>query len=181
MKFYHGTRDGNLKELTLNHWSGKIFLTTDYGTAFLYGASPMRCYGFNKKTGKVIICERAKDGFKTMYSGKKCYIFSCEADDIEKIDQLPMNSIYVSNKPVTLGEREEISDCYEKLLELGRQGAIELDLWDNHSPEEQARIKEQFFKDMQPQMADNKKRFREVYDVCVSLYPELAIQDEGEV
>ena len=70
MKLYHGSQNGNLKELTTNfktareNEEGKVFLTDSYACAFMYGACSSRFYGYDKENDVLVIQEKAPNGLK---------------------------------------------------------------------------------------------------------------------
>ena len=61
MKYYHGSRNGNLTELTVEKSNdGYVYLTPDYSFAVMYGACPLRFWDFHVVKKKLIIREIAK-------------------------------------------------------------------------------------------------------------------------
>lgn len=177
MKFYHGTRNGDLKELNLEHYSGKIYLTDSYGMALLYAASPFRLWRYDKEKDKVVFRELRHDTFKILYKGKKCYIFECECDDYVKDESNQSNHTYISTKPIKLGKREVIEDAYQKMLELEKKGEIILERWEDYSPEIQRQYRERFFSVYTEEVMRKEKNFPESYQAIISLFPELEVKD----
>ena len=87
--------------------------------------------------------------------------------------------VYVYDKDIELdpNKREWIEDCYQKLLELEKQGVIGLLRWDDMTKEEQDRRKEHNIQGYKPYMKIEKEKFPEEYKLLVSFYPELAVED----
>ena len=184
MRLYHGTQNGNLTELRADFKSGRkddpgvIFLTDSYACAFLYASSVLRCFAV-KKDGTLCFVEKAPNAFEKMYKGHGCFIFSVEVENPKKIEHIT-GHVYVCDHNIKLDKKkcEHIPDCYEKLLELERSGAICLQRWENYTDEQKERVKENFIKTIAPTMKENKLNFPETYKILVELYPELEVKNE---
>lgn len=182
MKFYHGTQNGELKKLLASRKStrekdeGNVYLTDDYGCAFMYAACSIR--SFFVSNGKLCLREVAPDAFKKMYSGHGCYIFTIEVDGARKVKHIT-DHVYVYDKDIELdpNKREWVEDCYQKMLELEKQGVIGVLRWDDMTKEEQDRRKEHNIQGYKPYMKIEKEKFPEEYKLLVSFYPELAVED----
>lgn len=189
MILYHGTQNGELKELRLDFNSGrkddtaKIYLTDSYEAAFLYAACTVRCYRFDKDNDVLCFLEYAPDGFKKMYKGHGCYIFKIEIDNPEKVENHPIaGHVYSHDKNIKLDKknREHIPDCYEKLLQLEKDGKIKLFRWEDRSEENKRMVKENFIKRYLPTMRESKEKYPQDYKVLTAFYPELAVDEKTE-
>lgn len=176
MQFYHGTRNKDLKELNLDHYSGKIYITDDHSLAFMYASSPLRFWNYDKKQNKVIFREIGKNHFKILYQGKKCYIFTCNVDEFTK-DNGRSGHTFTTNKPVQLDQPpEEIHDAYSKLMEMAEKGEVLLERWEDMSPEIQEERRKKLFNVYTPaRMKEEKEKFPEAYEFLIKLFPELKI------
>ena len=190
MILYHGTQNGELKELRTDFKSGrvndtaKIYLTDSYEAAFLYAACTIRAYSFDKNNDVLCFYENAPDGFKKMYKGHGCYIFKIEIDNPEPVDNHPLgNHVFSCDKNIKLEKNncEYIPDCYEKLLQLEKDGKIKLYRWEDKSEDEKRKVKENFIKRFLPGMKESKEKYSEDYKVLTSFYPELAVDEAEEI
>ena len=171
MIFYHGTQNKDLKELTLEHSSGKIYLTDSFEFAFMYAACPLRFWGYDKANDKLILREVVKDCFKKQFSGVKCYVFSCEIDDFEKVNSRS-NHTFLSHKIVKLNpDCEVIEDAYEKLMELFHAGRIELRFWKDYSKDEKTKVFGQFVDGFRPHLKESRENFPKEFAMLVKLNP----------
>ncbi len=187
MILFHGTQNGELKELRTNFKSGrkgdtaKIYLTDSYEVAFLYAASTLRSYSYDKDNDILWFREVAPDSFKKMYKGHGCYIFKIEINNPEPVDKHPIDKhIYSYDKNIKLKDKECISDCYEKLLQLEKDGKIKLYRWEDRSEEDKEKDKEKFIKQFLPYMKEYKEKYPQDYEILTSFYSELAVDDKDE-
>ena len=185
MKLYHGSQNGNLKELKTNfktareNEEGKVFLTDSYACAFMYGACSSRFYSYDKENDVLVIQEKAPNGLKKMYSGHGCFIYSVDVKNAEKYENHPIkNHVYIVKENVKLDNKERIEDCYQKLLELEKEKALKIVRWEDLSEEEQKRCKNNFINNFKPYMKIEKQKFPEEYKLLVSLYKELEVEDD---
>lgn len=179
MKFYHGSRNPNLKELNLEHYSGKIYLTDKYELAFMYAASPLRFWNFDREIDMVTFREIAKNGFKTQFQGKKAYIYTCEIEEFEKDEKNISGHNYKVYKPVKLqGSPEIIDDCYEKLISLEKQGRVCLERWEDKTDDEQKEAQRKIIEAFSPFMEKDRIEHPEEYKLIITLLPELEIKEE---
>ncbi len=86
-KYYHGSRNGGLKELSLDKSvDGYVWLAEQYEFAILYGANSTRFWCYNNETNKLVIREVCEDSLEKMYKGKECYIYSAtKVGDYERL------------------------------------------------------------------------------------------------
>ena len=186
MRLYHGTQNGNLTELRADFKSGRkddpgvIFLTDSYACAFLYASSVLRCFAV-KKDGTLCFVEKAPNAFEKMYKGHGCLIFKMEIENPKKVEH-PTGHVYSCDQDVVLDNEncDIIADCYEKLLELEREGKVKLVRWNDYTKEEQEKVKNNFINRFKPYMEDEKKRFPEEYKLLVSFYKELEVIEKEE-
>ena len=182
MILYHGTQNGQLKELITNYKSNRdgdnvpIYLTDSYECAFMYGASTFRSYSLNKDKDILVLNEKAPEGFKKLYQGHGCYIFKINIEIPRQVENHPLGShVFSYDKNITLNKDdcEYIEDCYEKLLQLEKDGKIILNRWENYTEEEKKQVKGKFLKLVKPILQESKEKFPEDYKIFISFYPEL--------
>ena len=187
MILYHGTQDKNLKKLVINHNTGRcgdtenIYLTDSYACAFMYAASTLRAFQFDKQTDTLCVMEKAPNAFEKMYKGHGCLIFKIEIENPKKVEH-PTGHVFSYNKDIVLDKEncDVIDDCYEKLLELEKEGKVKLQRWTDYTKEEQENVKNNFISRFKPYMEDEKKRFPEEYKLLVSFYPELKVEEKED-
>lgn len=180
MKFYHGSDNPNLTELTTefaNH--DAVFLTKRYGSAMLYAASTVRFWNYDKETDRIVFREVAENGLEKMYKGKECYIYTTE--DIEDYEEYEHNGCknYKTFRSVKLESKEIIHNAYDKIMELYKNGEIIVWFWKDYDEETKRSQKEKLKNTLCSDMVLNYTKFRKDYDILVKLYPEFALtQDE---
>lgn len=184
MQLYHGSRNGDLNELTVDfktnrkNEEGKVFLTDSYACAVMYGSCSLRFYCYIEEKDVLVIQEKAPNGLRKMYSGHGCYIYSVDVENAEKYQNHPIkNHIYTVNENVKLENKEIVEDCYQKLLELEKEKALKIVRWEDLNEEEQKRCKSNFINKFKPHMKLEKQKFPEEYKLLVSLYRELEVED----
>ena len=177
MKYYHGSQNGNLTELTVEKSNdGYVYLTPDYSAAVLYGACSLRFWDFDVKANKLIIKEIAKDSFKTMYKGVPFYIYS--TDDIGEFEESDVRGrkAFRMKHDVKLKEKEFVPDAYEKIMELYNKGELILHFWDDYTEEEKQQKIESLHRVFTKEvMLDEKTRFRDEYELFIKIRPEMKI------
>ena len=179
MKFYHGSNNANLKELTTDHYMGKLYLTDSYSMAIMYGGCPLRNWNYNKEKDLLILNEVNEKAFEIMYKGKTCYIYTCEVRDAIKDETNISNHTYIVNHNVKLNEEKEIIiDAYEKILELEKEGKVKLNRWEDYSDEEKNIKKERTINHWKPHMQNEYNNFPYEYELLTKIFPELKIEDD---
>lgn len=179
MKYYHGSNNPNLAELSIHYTNhGAVFLTKRYASALLYAASTCRFWKYDKQEDKIIFREVAENGLEKMYKGKKCYIYTTE--DVKNVEEYEHNGCknYKTLNNVKLESKETIEDAYEKIMELYNKGEIKIWFWKDYSEEDKKQIKESIKSTICSDMVLNYTKFREDYDVLVKLYPEFALTEK---
>lgn len=177
MKFYHGTNNPNLKELTIDHYMGKLYVTDSYKMALMYAACPLRNWNYNKEKDLLILNEVNENAFNIMYKGKVCYIYTCEVEDAIKDETNISNHTYIVKHNVTLNkEKEVILDAYERILELEKTGQIKLNRWENYSDEAKKINKERTINHWKPYMQNELENFPYEYELLIKIFPELEIK-----
>lgn len=177
MKYYHGSRNDSLKELTTDHYGGKLYLTDSYEMALMYAGCSLRSWNYDKEKDLLIIIEMTEKAFDKMYKGKRCYIYTCEVDDAVKDEGNISNHTYLVSHNVLLDEgKYEIEDVYEEFLKLEKEGRIKIIRWEDFTKEQQELRNKRTIERWAPHMENEYKNYREEYDLIVSLIPELKIK-----
>ena len=104
MKYYHGSSDGSLKELTTSHYGGKLYVTDSYPMAIMYAGCSLRNWNYDKDRDLLILYEVCENAFEKMYKDKKCYIYNCDINDAIKDERNISNHAFVVNHNVVLNE-----------------------------------------------------------------------------
>lgn len=178
--YYHGSRNGDIKELTIAKSNdGYVWLIEDYCFAVLYAGSSVRFWACNKDNGRLIIREMCEHGLEKMYKGVKCYIYCIEDENVgefERYDYKGRKSIRTTHD-VKVDKRIVIDDAYDEIMRLYNEGELELQLWDKRDKrereEDQKKVKDLLCKDMRL----NYEKYPEDYDVLVRLFPDTALKE----
>lgn len=179
MKFYHGSDNPNIKELSMNYANhGAVYLTKRYEIALFYAACSVRFWNYDKENDKLIIREVCKDSLKKMYQGKQCYIYTTEdIADFEEYKHMGCKN-YRTYQNVKLESKETIVDAYEKIMELYNKGELKLCLWEDYNEEQKQKQKERIKSTICSDMVLNYTKYRKDYDILVKLFPEFALTKE---
>ncbi len=176
--YYHGSRDANLKVLvTEKSKDGYVYLTPDYNTAVMYGASSLRFWAWDT-TNRLIIREIGPNMLEKLYKGTSCYIYS--TTDIGEFEDSNNNGRpgVKAKHDVKLKKSEYIADSYEKIMELYKDGKIIIWFWEKYSAEEKKEIKYIMQKKYKPSVMKHEKEFfPEEYKKLVKICPYLKLED----
>lgn len=129
MKLYHGSATPGIATLLpnqSNHDKAYVYLTDNETLALLYAHNPMTppngffTYRFSSD-GRLHYDEYFDHALETLYTGRRgtVYICECQAKALEK-----MPWVYISETPVSVVERRDISDLYKELLSRESQGDL---------------------------------------------------------
>ena len=174
MKYYHGSSNPYLEELTTDHYGGHLYVTDSYEMALLYAACPLRSWSFDEVNNILYIIEMGEKAFEKMYKGKRCYIYTCDIEDVNKDNNNISLHTYTVNHNVKLNRNKEIiEDAYLEFMELEKENKIKMIRWSSFSKEEQKNRKRKTIERWTPYMEEQKKNFPEVYEVLVNIIPEL--------
>lgn len=177
MRYYHGSKNPCLKELTTDHYGGKLYVTDSYEMALLYAGCSLRSWNYDRENDILYIIEMGKDAFKKMYKGKTCYIYTCDIDDASKDNGNISSHTYTVNHNVILNEeREIIQDVYAKFLELEKDNKIKIIRWEDFSKEEQENRKRKTIERWLPHMENERIKFPDEYKLLIDIIPELKIK-----
>lgn len=115
---YHGSSVGGIQTLqpsVADHGSPYVYLSTNNVLAALYAARAVEKpyywvpYGYDPQ-GRVTYTEVWKNAFSDVFSGKKGYLYCCEADEKSLLRFPSHHSLRLSQSPVPVARREEIDD-----------------------------------------------------------------------
>ena len=181
MNYYHGSRTKDLKKLTIDKSNdGYVWLTEQYEFAVLYAGNSIRFWDYNFKTNKLIIREVAPNCFEKMYKGVECYIYiGKNIGEFEKSDHRGRRSIKCKHD-VDLELFEHIPDVYDKIMQLYKNGTIELQSWKDYSPKEKEEKRNSIIRQFAPIMQEEYDKFREEYNLLTDLIPELKLENLSE-
>ena len=178
MKYYHGSRDGNIKKLTTQKSNdGYVWLAEDYCFVVLYAGNQTRFWAVDENTGKLIVREVQPGSLELMYKNKPCYIYSVEnVGDFEQYDRKGRKSIRL-NHDVDVAEKEFIPDAYEKITQLEKEGRLIVRRWNTLTLEQQEEEKERIIKVFAPHMQTEFDKFPEEYKLLTTLFEELKLEN----
>ena len=127
---YHGSSVGGIHMLqpsVADHGSPYVYLTTNDVLAALYAARAVEKpyywvpYGYDPQ-GRVTYTEVWKNAFSDVFSGKKGYLYCCEADEKSLLRFPSHHSLRLSQSPVPVTRREEIGDLYSWFRQREQEG-----------------------------------------------------------
>ncbi len=81
---------------------------------------------------------------------------------------------------VELKLEEHILDAYEKIMQLYHEGRIELQLWENYTPEQRQETINGILKTFAPVMQDFYEKYPEEYELLTTVRPELKLKNKME-
>ncbi|MEA4870251.1 hypothetical protein SDC9_156025 [bioreactor metagenome] len=129
---YHGSSVGSIHTLqpfTADHGNPYVYFTTSDVSAALYAARAVeRPYywspiGYDAQ-GRITYTEAWRNAFLEVFSGKKGYLYCCEADE-KKLLRFPSHPcLRLSVDPVPVSHREEIADLYAWFCQREQEGKI---------------------------------------------------------
>lgn len=145
MQFFHGSKDGNILELTTSHSrDGYVYATSSRLVALTYMARSKPNL-FSSYNGQECFFELKPNLFKEMVENKSGYIYLLENKDFEQVSQnnkCGHQNCYRTNENVKVVDKEYIQDAYEELLKYVKSGEFKI-LTEDEIPHER---KEQMIK-----------------------------------
>lgn len=149
MKLYHGSDNGNIKQLTprlSNHGKPYVYTIVHRALAVMYAHNPFpRPNGFYTyrvlKDGRVFYDEYFENQLEVMYKGVSGYVYTIDVEE-EKLKQLDnMPWVYVSETSIDVKHPEFVPDLYEELLRLEKTGEIIINRHKDASEEDKQKWK----------------------------------------
>lgn len=134
MKFYHGSKDSNIKQLNANHTKdGFVYATSSRLVALTYAG---RCFPnlFSSMNGKEYFWELKPKLFEKMTKGKSAYIYTLEEKEFKPISQnlrCGHQHCYRVSQDVNVVGREFIPDVYDELMKYESTGEFVLMRYEN--------------------------------------------------
>ncbi len=139
---YHGSSTGGIQTLqpfTADHGKPYVYFTTSDVSAALHAARVIERpyywvpYGYDAK-GHITYTEVWKNAFGEMFSGKKGYVYCCEADE-KKLLRFPTHqSVRLSTEPVPVSHCDTIDDLYDWFLRREQEGKLVIQRYDTLEP-----------------------------------------------
>ena len=139
---YHGSSTGGIQTqqpFTADHGKPYVYFTTSDVSAALHAARVIERpyywvpYGYDAK-GRITYTEVWKNAFGEMFSGKKGYVYCCEADE-KKLLRFPTHqSIRLSTEPVPVSHCDTIDDLYDWFLRREQEGKLVIQRYDTLEP-----------------------------------------------
>lgn len=126
MKFYHGSKDGSIKELSTSHsGDGKVYVTNSRLVALSYAVRGYPNLFTTLKSGKEAFLELVPDLFEKMIKGKTAYIYTLENKEYIPVIQnnkCGHTNCYCCNENVSVIEKEYIKDAYVEFFKYIENG-----------------------------------------------------------
>jgi hypothetical protein len=139
---YHGSSTGEIQTLqpfTADHGKSYVYFTTSDVSAAFYAARAVERpyywvpYGYDAQ-GKITYTEIWKNAFSDVYSGKKGYLYCCEADDKSLLRFPTHHSLRLSPDPVTVSRVDAVDDLHLWFLKREQEGKLVIQRYDSLSP-----------------------------------------------
>ena len=141
---YHGSSTGGIHTLqpfTADHGKPYVYFTTSDISAAFYAANPVERpyywvpYGYDAK-GRITYTEAWKNAFAETFSGRRGYVYCCEADD-KKLLRFPTHqSLRLSVDPVPVSRAEAIDDLYAWFVKREEEGRLAVQRYETLTPEQ---------------------------------------------
>jgi hypothetical protein len=141
---YHGSPTGGIQTLRpfiADHGKPYVYFTTSDISAAFYAVRVVENpyywvpYGYDA-SGKITYTEVWQNAFAEVFSGKRGYLYCCEADD-KNLLRFPTNqSVRLSADPVPVSRAEEIDDLCEWFLKRERDGKLVVQRYESLSPDQ---------------------------------------------
>ena len=141
MKLYHGSDNGDIKELKpilSNHNKPYVYLITNKALAVMYAYNALPrpngffTYGFNKD-GTPYYDEYFEGQLEKLYKGKSGYLYEFESEKLNVVTLPQIKGAYVSEEVVKTNTPIFIEDIYEEMLKLEKEGLITINRYNEAS------------------------------------------------
>ena len=186
-KLYHVSHVADLKILkprVSTHGKSYVYATKNLTVALLFGSEKAMgdldgIYGGGTERCKPFFYEAFPGAFKRRFEDTSCYIYEVDPTDFEE-GKTSYSAEVVSEKPVKVLNCTKVDNLYEKLLELSKQGEIDLRFYDKDDPKYVEMI-EQHLKDriVRFGILEDKEAYR--YKFCTWYYPHIIGELEEKV
>ncbi len=129
---YHGSTTGGIQTLrpfVADHGKPYVYFTTSDISAAFYAARVVERpyywvpYGYGPK-GIITYTEVWKNAFADAFSGKRGFVYCCEADDKTLLRFPTHQSLRLSSEPVPVSRVEEIDDLHAWFVQREREGKL---------------------------------------------------------
>ncbi len=139
---YHGSSTGGIRTLqpfTADHGRPYVYFTTSDVSAAFYAARVVeRPYYWVPYTydaqGRITYTEVWKNAFADTFSGKKGYLYCCEADDKTLLRFPTHQSLRLSPEPIPVSHADTIEDLGAWLLRREQEGRLVVQRYEALTP-----------------------------------------------
>ncbi len=139
---YHGSSTGGIQTLqpfTADHGKPYVYFTTSDVSAAFYAARAVERpyywvpYGYDAQ-GKITYTEVWKNAFTDVFSGKKGYLYCCEADEKSLLRFPTHQSLRLSPDPVQVSRVEPVNDLLAWFLQREQDGRFVIQRFETLTP-----------------------------------------------
>ena len=138
MQYFHGSQNGNIKELVTTHSrDGYVYATSNRLVAITYAAKAFPNL-FSSINGKECFWELKPNLFELMTKNKNAYIYLLQDKDFQPIpqsDRCGHQNCYRVHENVKVIKKEFIKDVYKELLKYAEKGEFKI-IRENEIPPE---------------------------------------------
>lgn len=178
-KLYHVSHIEGIKVLeprVSTHGKSYVYATKNLVVSLLFGSEKAMgdldgIYGGGTEKCKPYFYEAFPGSFKRRFEDTTCYIYEGDPTDFEE-GKTSYRAEVVSEKPVKVLNCTKVENLYEKLLELSKQGELDLRFYDKDDPKYVEMI-EQHLKDriVRYEILEDKEKYQ--YKFCTYYYPHI--------
>lgn len=137
---YHGSAISDIKELAPSSKSNVVYLTPNraYSLFYIWNGKYKWVTCGVRKDGVVEYEEQFPNQLYGFYNGVSGYIYICEKDNL--IIETSSRDIWVSQRPVRVYDKENISDVYDEILKYEKIGAVHITKYEMQTNERKQEI-----------------------------------------
>lgn len=154
MKLYHGSAMAGIQVLEPHlpkHGKPYVYLTDSPDLAVIYAHNPMSppnaWFSYYFKDGALLYDEYFPGQLEELYRGFGGYVYTCEAEGLAQLDQMPW--VYLSEEAVPVSECRFIPDLYEELLALEQAGRLTIHRYEGHDEKKLAGIRRMLLREIE--------------------------------
>ncbi len=129
-KYYHGSKNGNLTELTTeNSEDGNVYVTDNRLVALTYAVRGKPNLFLTNHKGEEVFLQFYLDLFDEMVKGKSAYIYTIEDVGFESVDQSRKcghKHCFKANQTAKVVKKEFIEDAYTELMKYVEIGELKI-------------------------------------------------------
>lgn len=178
-KLYHVSHIADLKVLepkVSTHGKSYVYATKNLVVSLLFGSFKSMgdldgMYGGGSEGRIPYFYEAFPGSFKRRFEETSCYIYEVDPTDFEE-GKTSYSAEVVSEKPVKILKCTKVDDLYKTLLELAKNGKLDLKFYEKENPE-YVKMMDNHLKDriVRFGILNDKEKYQ--YKFCTYYYPHI--------